>query len=42
MDSRNTFEAPNSVAPAPISGRREGDALVLRLPPKSAAVVAIQ
>jgi alpha-N-arabinofuranosidase len=42
LDSHNTFDAPNAVAPAPFSGQREGDFIVFRLPPKSVAVVALQ
>jgi alpha-N-arabinofuranosidase len=42
MDARNTVDAPDAVAPAPISGVREGDFIVLRLPPKSVTVVALQ
>jgi alpha-L-arabinofuranosidase len=42
MDAHNTVDDPNAVAPAPISGAREGDAIVLRLPAKSVAVVTIQ
>jgi alpha-N-arabinofuranosidase len=42
MDARNTDDAPDAVAPAPISGVREGDFIVLRLPPKSVTVVALQ
>ena len=42
MDSRNTFDAPDAVTPAPIEAHRQGDAIVLRLPPKSVVVVTIQ
>ncbi|MEJ0060415.1 MAG: alpha-L-arabinofuranosidase C-terminal domain-containing protein [Terricaulis sp.] len=42
MDAHNTFDAPNAVTPTAISGQREGDNLVLRAPPKSIVVVAVQ
>jgi alpha-N-arabinofuranosidase len=42
MDARNTVEAPESITPVKISATRKGDALVLRLPPKSVSVVRLQ
>jgi alpha-L-arabinofuranosidase len=42
MDGHNTVNAPNAVAPAKISARQKGAALVLTLPPKSVAVVRLQ
>nr|AQQ74867.1 GH51 [uncultured bacterium] len=41
-DAHNTVDAPDTVKPAPFSAKREGDALVLRLPPKSVTVVQLQ
>jgi alpha-L-arabinofuranosidase len=42
MDAHNTVEQPNAVKPAPISVRRSGDKIVLRLPPKSVTVVELR
>ena len=42
VDSINTFEAPNGVTPRPIEARGSGGKLVLTLPAKSVAVVAIR
>jgi alpha-L-arabinofuranosidase len=42
MDAHNTVDQPETVAPVKISARREGSALVLRLPPKSVSVVRLQ
>jgi alpha-N-arabinofuranosidase len=41
MDSRNTFEKPNTVQPASFKGSRKGDSFVWQLPAKSVAVVAL-
>jgi alpha-N-arabinofuranosidase len=41
MDTRNTFDDPHAIEPAPFEGAREGDVLVFELPPKSVAVVAL-
>lgn len=42
MDAHNTFEHPDALRPAPFSGGAgAGGRLVLRLPPKSVAVVAV-
>ncbi|MEZ0242895.1 MAG: alpha-N-arabinofuranosidase [Sphingomonas sp.] len=42
VDSMNTFDDPNAVAPRPIEARSSGGRLVLTLPAKSVAVVAIR
>ena len=42
VDAINTFEAPNAVAPRPLSATAEGGSLVLRLPPRSVAVVRLE
>jgi alpha-N-arabinofuranosidase len=42
VDSMNTFDAPNAVAPRPIEASGKGGKLVLTLPAKSVAVVAIR
>ncbi len=42
MDARNTVDAPESVKPTEVSAKRKGDAIVLRLPPKSVTVVTLQ
>ncbi|HET9862958.1 MAG TPA: alpha-L-arabinofuranosidase C-terminal domain-containing protein, partial [Steroidobacteraceae bacterium] len=42
MDAHNTTDAPDNVKPAPFSGKRSAGKLVLRLPPKSVAVVELQ
>jgi alpha-N-arabinofuranosidase len=42
MDAHNTTDAPEVVKPAPFSGKRAGQKLVLRLPPKSVTVVELQ
>lgn len=42
VDSVNSFEAPNVVAPKPISSETRGGRLALTLPPKSLTVVAIE
>ena len=41
VDSVNTFDAPNTVAPKAISAKAEGGKLVLTLPPKSVTVVSV-
>ena len=41
MDAHNTVDAPTVVTPADYSASRDGDDLVLRLPPKSVVVVAL-
>jgi alpha-N-arabinofuranosidase len=42
VDSVNTFEAPNAVAPKPISAQAQGDRFVLTLEPKSVTVVSVR
>src|SRR5215470_12237806 len=41
VDSINTFEAPNTVLPKPISARVEGGKIALKLPPKSVTVISV-
>ena len=41
LDAHNTVDAPTVVTPAAYSASRDGDDLVLRLPPKSVVVVAL-
>jgi alpha-N-arabinofuranosidase len=42
VDSINTFEVPNAVAPKPVRFVAAGGALVLKLPPKSVTVVRME
>jgi len=42
VDSVNTFDAPNTVVPKPISAKTQGGKLTLKLEPKSVTVVAIE
>jgi alpha-N-arabinofuranosidase len=42
VDSVNTFEAPNAVAPKPVAAKVQGDRLVLTLEPKSVTVVSVR
>ncbi len=42
VDSINTFDAPNTVTPKPISARVEGGKLTLKLQPKSVTVVRVE
>ena len=41
VDSVNTFAAPNTVGPKPISGKVEAGKIILRLEPKSVTVVSV-
>jgi alpha-N-arabinofuranosidase len=41
MDAHNTFDRPDALQPVAFTGRREGDAIVFDLPPKSVAVVTL-
>ena len=41
IDSVNTFEAPDTVAPKPVAARRTGGALTLELAPGSVTVVSL-
>lgn len=42
VNSVNTFEAPDTVTPRPISGRVAGRAVTLQLPSKAVAMIAIE
>jgi alpha-N-arabinofuranosidase len=42
VDSVNTFEAPNSVIPKPVSANVQGGKLTLKLEPKSVTVILIE
>lgn len=42
VDSVNTFDAPNTVVPKPISARTQGGKLVLKVEPKSVTVVSVE
>ena len=42
VDSINTFDAPNTVIPKPVTARVGGGKLGLKLPPKSVTVLAIE
>jgi alpha-N-arabinofuranosidase len=42
VDAVNTFEAPRTVAPKPISARVQGDRLALTLAPKSVTVISVR
>ena len=41
IDSVNTFEAPNTVAPKPVTAKRSGGAMTLELAPASVTVVSL-
>jgi alpha-L-arabinofuranosidase len=42
VDSVNSFEAPNTVVPKPISAKVEGGKLALKLEPKSVTVISVE
>ena len=42
VESVNSFEAPNTVAPKPISAKVQGGKLALKLEPKSATVISVE
>ena len=42
IDSVNTFEAPNTVSPKPITATIKGDRLSVTLAPKSVTVLAVR
>ena len=42
VDSVNTFEAPKTVAPKPVSAKIQGGQLTLTLEPKSVTLVAVR
>jgi alpha-N-arabinofuranosidase len=41
VDSVNTFEAPHTVAPKPVSAKVQGGRLTLRLEPRSVTVISV-
>ena len=41
VDSVNTFDAPNTVVPKPVSAKVQGGKLTLKLEPKSVTVIAV-
>jgi alpha-N-arabinofuranosidase len=42
VDSVNTFEAPNTVVPKPVSAKIQGGKLALKLEPKSVTVLSVE
>jgi len=42
VDSVNTFEAPNTVVPKPITAKVQGGKLALKLEPKSVTVISVE
>src|SRR5215470_9577917 len=42
VDSVNSFDAPNTVAPKPISAKVQGGKLALKLEPKSVTVISVE
>jgi alpha-N-arabinofuranosidase len=42
VDSVNTFEAPNTVAPKPVTAKVQGGRLALTLEPKSVTVISVE
>jgi alpha-N-arabinofuranosidase len=42
VDSVNTFDAPNTVVPKPISAKVQGGKLALKLEPKSVTVISVE
>ena len=42
VDSVNTFDAPNTVVPKPVSANAQGGKLVLKLEPKSVTVISVE
>jgi alpha-N-arabinofuranosidase len=42
VDSVNTFEAPKTVAPKPVSAKLQGDQLTVTLEPKSVTVISVR
>jgi alpha-L-arabinofuranosidase len=42
VDSVNTFDAPNTVVPKPVSAKTQGGNLPLDLAPKSVTVIAVE
>ncbi len=41
VDTVNTFEAPNTVTPRPVSGKVQGGKVALKLEPKSVTVISV-
>jgi alpha-N-arabinofuranosidase len=42
VDSVNTFDAPNTVVPKPVSAKVQGGKLTLRVEPKSVTVISVE
>ena len=42
VDSVNTFDAPNTVVPKPVSANAQGSKLVLKVEPKSVTVISVE
>jgi alpha-N-arabinofuranosidase len=42
VDSVNTFEAPNAVAPKPIAAKVQGGTVALTLEPRSVTVISVE
>jgi alpha-L-arabinofuranosidase len=42
VDSVNSFDAPNTVVPKPVSAKAQGGKLTLKLEPKSVTVIAVE
>jgi alpha-N-arabinofuranosidase len=42
VDSVNTFDAPNTVIPKPVSAKVQGGTLALKLEPKSVTVISFE
>jgi alpha-N-arabinofuranosidase len=42
VDSVNTFDAPNTVVPTPVSARVQGGKLTLKVEPKSVTIVSVE
>jgi alpha-L-arabinofuranosidase len=42
VDIVNTFDAPNTVVPKPVSAQAQNGKLILNLPPKSVTVVSVE
>src|SRR5512146_718316 len=42
VDSVNTFDAPNTVVPKPVTARVNGGRLILKLEPKSVTVISVE
>jgi len=42
VDSINTFDAPHTIVPKPISAKGQGGRLILKLEPKSVTVVSVE